>query len=148
MQYLQPFCWGLLLADLHASGGIENLQRWSDAPFATLIAGLAAVTAYAGSYPVFNTSVVDGQGTIWSPLGWMFGWFWISLGGAALVLSLLLTQPLQRFFGSPPVLFVGRASFGIYLTHYILLCAMDAVVIPAAAAAMGPSAAAIVLLCR
>ncbi|CAF2066304.1 unnamed protein product [Rotaria magnacalcarata] len=86
VQYIQPFIFGLLLSDLDACG-LRNFchsikQHWS----ISLKLSLLLLTIYFGSYPVFNTDVLNGSGTLWSPFGWMFGWFWISFGGFCLLL--------------------------------------------------------------
>jgi peptidoglycan/LPS O-acetylase OafA/YrhL len=82
---------------------------------------------YFGSYPVF---VVLGtiEGTLWQPLGWMFGWFWISLGSALIMLSVLTSKVLQAFLSSRVVHFLGKISFGVYLIHYQVLIFADVLI--------------------
>jgi len=125
VQYLQPFVFGLLLSDLDANGFlnfIHSIKRhWSMLIKTVLI----LLTIYFGSYPVFNTDVVNGSGTLWSPFGWMFGWFWISFGGFCLLLLSMISKTIQYFLSTKIVHFLGKISFGIYLIHYIILCIMD-----------------------
>jgi peptidoglycan/LPS O-acetylase OafA/YrhL len=125
VQYIQPFIFGLLLSDLDASGFLNRLHT-TKAYLSMLVNGsLLVLTIYFGSYPVFNTDVVNGSGTLWSPFGWMFGWFWISFGGFCLLLLALICKPFQNFLSTKPVHLLGKISFGIYLTHYIILCLVD-----------------------
>jgi peptidoglycan/LPS O-acetylase OafA/YrhL len=125
VQYIQPFVFGLLLSDFDANGFLTNFhsikRHWS----ILINLSLILLTIYFGSYPVFNTDVVDGSGTLWSPFGWMFGWFWISFGGFCLILLSLLSKKMQYFLSTKPIHFLGKISFGVYLTHYVILCIMD-----------------------
>jgi peptidoglycan/LPS O-acetylase OafA/YrhL len=125
VQYIQPFMFGLLLSDLDASGFLNFVHSikiyWS----LLIKLGLIFLTIYFGSYPVFNTDVVNGSGTLWSPFGWMFGWFWISFGGFCLILLSILSKNFQYFLSTKIIHFLGKISFGIYLTHYIILCIVD-----------------------
>lgn len=56
---------------------------------------------------------------------WMFSWFWISLGGFCLLLLSMMSKHMQNFLSTKLVDFLGKISFGIYLTHYIILCLID-----------------------
>ncbi|CAF1486929.1 unnamed protein product [Rotaria sordida] len=125
VQYIQPFIFGLLLSDLDASGYLNFYHsiklHWSI--LINLI--LILLTIYFGSYPVFNTDVVDGKRTLWSPFGWMFGWFWISFAGFCLILLSILSKKFQYFLSTKIIHFLGKISFGIYLIHYLILCIID-----------------------
>jgi peptidoglycan/LPS O-acetylase OafA/YrhL len=116
---------GLLLSDLDASGLLKVFQsikmHWS----ILINVCLVFLTIYFGSYPVFNTDVVNGNGTLWSPFGWMFGWFWISFGGFCLLFLSMISKNIQYFLSTKIIHFLGKISFGIYLTHYIILCIVD-----------------------
>ncbi|CAM4864631.1 unnamed protein product [Rotaria socialis] len=96
-------------------------QHWS----ISLKLSLLLLTIYFGSYPVFNTDVLNGNGTLWSPFRWMFGWFWISFGGFCLLLLSIISKNIQHFLSTKLIHFLGKISFGIYLTHYIILCIVD-----------------------
>jgi peptidoglycan/LPS O-acetylase OafA/YrhL len=125
VQYVQPFVFGLLLSDLDASGFL-NIFHSIKMHWSILInLSLVFLTIYFGSYPVFNTDVVDGHGTIWFPFGWMFGWFWISFGGFCLLFLSIISKKMQYFLSTKIIHFLGKISFGIYLTHYIILCIVD-----------------------
>ncbi|CAF4627340.1 unnamed protein product, partial [Rotaria sp. Silwood2] len=125
VQYIQPFAFGLLLSDLDG-GGYLNFFHTIKMHWSILIQFcLILLTIYFGSYPVFNTDVVDGSGTLWSPFGWMFGWFWISFGGFCLLLLSMISKKIQYFLSIKIIHFLGKISFGIYLTHYIILCIVD-----------------------
>jgi peptidoglycan/LPS O-acetylase OafA/YrhL len=125
VQYIQPFVFGLLLSDLDANGYLNFFHtikmHWS----VLIKLSLILLTIYFGSYPVFNTDVVDGNGTIWAPFGWMFGWCWISFGGFCLIFLSMISKQAQYFLSTKVIHFLGKISFGIYLTHYIILCIVD-----------------------
>ena len=100
VQYIQPFIFGLLLSDLHASGFLNYFHsmklHWS----VLINLSLVLVILYFGSYPVFSTDVVNGSGTLWSPFGWMFGWFWISFGGFCLLFLSMVSKNIQYFLSN------------------------------------------------
>lgn len=125
VQYIQPFMFGLLLSDLHAMGMFEYLHSIKMIWKVLIDVILIVLTIYFGSYPVFNTDVIDGHGTLWSPFGWMFGWFWISFGGFCLIILSMISKNMQAFLSSKIIHFLGKISFGIYLIHYIILCVLD-----------------------
>jgi peptidoglycan/LPS O-acetylase OafA/YrhL len=147
VQYLQPFLFGLALCDADASGRLEWLRSrdrtWLGR---TIHIALLLLVIYFGSYPVFNTDVVDGAGTLWAPFGWEFGWLWISVGGGLLLLVVLTSKEAQTFLHWRPVYFLGRISFGFYLVHYIVLCALDATLLQWMAPSMTRDGAAVFLL--
>ncbi|CAF1349705.1 unnamed protein product [Didymodactylos carnosus] len=130
--YIQPFIFGILLSDLDANAllnpwrAMETGTRTQRVWFSLITICLLVFAIYFGSYPVFNTDVINGSGTIWAPLGWMFGWLWISVGGSCLLLAVLTSSHIQRMLTLKPVHFLGKVSFGVYLIHYIVLCALDA----------------------
>lgn len=126
VHYIQPFVFGLLLSDLDASRLLNFCDsiklHWS----VLLKVSLILLTIYFGSYPIFNTDVVNGIGTLWAPFGWMFGWFWISFGGFCLIFLSIISKEIQYFLSTKIIHFLGKISFGVYLTHYIILCIVDA----------------------
>jgi peptidoglycan/LPS O-acetylase OafA/YrhL len=125
VQYIQPFVFGLLLSDLDANGLLKFCHSIHKYWSLLIKLSLIFLAIYFGSYPVFNTDVVNGSGTLWSPFGWMFGWFWISFGGFCLIFLSLISPNLQYFLSTKIIHFLGKISFGIYLTHYIILCIVD-----------------------
>ena len=157
VQYLQPFVFGLLLAHLDGSGKLSVVRSALSSPQAaprmhvrgahiTLLA-LFLLGIYLGTYPVFNTPIAsDGAGSMWAPLGAVsFGWLWISAGGMCWVAAALISPHAQRFLGSAPMAFLGKISFGVYLVHYIVLCAVDATLMRLLAPHMGHDGASFLL---
>ena len=126
VQYFPPFVMGLFLSDLDANGFLEPLYQLNQRRSAVVNCLLFLLVVYFGSYPVFNTDIVDGKGTLWLPLGWMFGWFWIVLGGFWLLLLCLRSSKFQSFLSKKPIHILGQISFGTYLLHYIVICLIDA----------------------
>ena len=126
VQYIQPFLFGLLLSDLHSVEVTEVFHSIKMIWKIMINLVLILLTIYFGSYPVFNTNIVDGHGSIWCPFGWMFGWFWISFAGFCLIFLSMISKTMQSFLSSKIIHFLGKISFGIYLTHYIILCLLDA----------------------
>jgi peptidoglycan/LPS O-acetylase OafA/YrhL len=90
---------------------------------------------YVGSYPVFvmlgyNHRTFVPNGDVWIPLRPIYGWWWISFAGGCIMISALTWSRFQLFLSWKPVAFVGRISFGIYLTHYMVLIAVDVLAMP------------------
>ncbi|CAF1418599.1 unnamed protein product [Adineta steineri] len=125
VQYLQPFVFGIFLSDLDANGLLNFCHTIKRYWLVLIKIVLILLTIYFGSYPVFNTDVINGHGTLWSPFGWMFGWFWISFGSFCLLILIMISKNIQNFLSTKIIQFIGKISFSIYLTHYIILCIID-----------------------
>lgn len=94
--------------------------------------GLGAVAITLGSFPIFvpNASQLQlaGVPSFWSSLSLVMGsrnWFWISLGGIAVILHALTCPATKSFLSTRLVLYIGHVSFAIYLLHYIVLVLFD-----------------------
>eukprot|EP00035_Acanthoeca_spectabilis_P039001 m.58141 g.58141 ORF g.58141 m.58141 type:complete len:535 (+) comp9394_c0_seq1:176-1780(+) len=117
---------------------------------------LWAIALYCGSTPVFvklcgGGNITIGQfngcpncpdptecscaacdnnsGTLWEPLSPVFGWWWITVGAAAVMISIITSRFLQRVLICRPIAFLGRVSFGVYLLHYQILIAADTLIV-------------------
>jgi hypothetical protein len=86
------------------------------------------------------------NGDVWIPLRPIYGWWWISFAGGCIMISALTWSRFQLFLSWKPVAFVGRISFGIYLTHYMVLIAVDVLAMPALLNIMSRDAAVILTL--
>lgn len=125
VQYIPPFIMGLVLSDLDTNGFLDRVYQFNRRGSIAVNCLLFLLITYFGSYPVFNTDIENGKGTLWSPLGWMFGWFWIAFGGFCLLLLCLRSQECQAFLSTKPIHILGQISFGTYLLHYIVICLVD-----------------------
>jgi peptidoglycan/LPS O-acetylase OafA/YrhL len=60
-----------------------------------------------------------------------YGFFFVSLGGAAFILGLALGTPEARRFASPTLCFFGNTSYSVYLTHVAILGLMHGLLLGA-----------------
>lgn len=124
----------MFIAELQTSGLISRLQDLrSDADtlsrFFALQALLLTTALYVGTFPYMITkgSVRD---SMWFPIYWLAPWLWLTLGAAALMLSLLTLTEFQNVLSTRYTHFLGRMSFAIYLLHYMVLVLCDIVIMP------------------
>jgi len=143
VQYVIPFAigglfcmWDYYPPPLKPSGPrrgvLDCIRQLRNRPWAFYFVQLLMLVAalYFGSVPVFVMLGTDNSGTIWAPLDVIFGWWWLSLGGALIVSIALTCPPVQAFLSSSVVHFLGQISFGVYLVHYQVLILADVLICP------------------
>ena len=108
MQY-EGFVAGMLLREF--SSGLSRRLGW-----AALLSGLLLGSQYKGFGERMGLPALPAALSLGDPMS-----VWYVLGGGALVYSVLVLPQLKSFFGSPPLRFLGKISFPLYLVHVPLL---------------------------
>jgi peptidoglycan/LPS O-acetylase OafA/YrhL len=121
--YLLPFCLGLLLAYLQekkpAFGGTA-LRR-------LVFLLLVLLGVYIASYPSAPYEVIGLHMHRWVRIDhFPAAVFYQSLGCALLFFVILNSRMCQRVLSFRPLLFIGKLSFSVYLTHLLVLCTFSA----------------------
>jgi peptidoglycan/LPS O-acetylase OafA/YrhL len=115
--YYITFILGVALCDYYHHGGalLANLMRRWWLP-------LGLFSLYLGSCPVGTL-----KGTLfqyasgWVPAGMSLPIFVHILGAIGLVTAVLYAPILQRLLTRKPALYLGKISFSLYLTHFLIL---------------------------
>lgn len=116
--YYLAFILGVLLSDLmaHKNTIIRKFDRSKIIRTVLLLTGL-----FLGSYP----SDLDVTGTMYA---FMFNTFFVNpavvyhiLGSFLVIMVLLDSRRMQKFFSGRYLLFLGEISFAMYLLHFIIL---------------------------
>jgi peptidoglycan/LPS O-acetylase OafA/YrhL len=111
--YYVAFLIGFILSDLTFNGYLEIFRNW--------IAKLILAGLLLGSYP----AGMDVSNTMYIFFNFMYmpidPIFFHMLGSICIMLALLNSQRLQKFFSSRPFVYLGRISFSMYLIHMIVI---------------------------
>ena len=111
--YYLAFIVGLILSDLTFNGYLEV--------FESKAAKLILVGLLLGSYP----AGMDVTNTIYTFFNFNFiqdtPMFFHILGSLCIMLALLNSKKLQRFFSTRPLAFLGKISFSMYLIHLCVI---------------------------
>lgn len=141
--YYLAFFLGMVLSDI-ACNRSAWLERISRPPFtaALLVAGL-----YLGAYPPFS----DIQSAWYAPirfaaLGDFAPQFYHVLGALLLMLAVLSSEWLQKFFTTPVAAFLGKISFSLYAIHVIVIGSFSCILFLALSGFMPYNAAALATL--
>jgi len=116
--YYLAFILGMILSDLmaHKNMIIQAFDRSK-----ILRTGLLLLGLFIGSYP----SGLDVTGTIYAPLNNSFmadpAVMYHVLGAFLVIMVLLDSKRMQKFFSGKYLLFLGEISFAMYLLHFIIL---------------------------
>jgi peptidoglycan/LPS O-acetylase OafA/YrhL len=115
--YYVAFIAGLAICDYHINGSQAG-QRWLD----RLWLPIAAVGIYLGSCPVGSTRGTPFeylQGRL--PIGLSVPTIAHIIGAIGLVVAVMHARPLQRWLTTKPMVWLGAASFSLYLTHFLIM---------------------------
>lgn len=58
-------------------------------------------------------------------IGKSHDWFWYTWGASALVCVVLFSSTCQRVLSQPPFIWLGKISFGLYLTHIPIMYSLS-----------------------
>jgi peptidoglycan/LPS O-acetylase OafA/YrhL len=111
------FIIGLVLADLYVQNSkLLQPKKWW-AGLTILIGGLLL-----GGIPVkgIEGTLYDGLKYIGGNFDWYFS-FYTALGAGLVIIAILSWRPLERLFAAPQISNLGKYTFALYLTHYIVL---------------------------
>lgn len=114
--FLFCFVAGMVLCELWVSGRLPQNRRWRAAfvPIGLLGLVLGSFPYASPSTPAYYAALIPGH--------WTDDQQQSHVLGAVLVMAAVLgLAGLQRFFGSRPLRLLGRVSFGLFLTHFLVL---------------------------
>ncbi len=109
--YIPAFIAGLALCDYYHSE-----ERKVAPKISVLLVFLLSL--YMGSYQAFE------QQNIWSIfnfINWADKTFPYIIGASLFVYTVINSEWLKRFFSSPPLQFLGKISFSLYLIHLLII---------------------------
>lgn len=124
-QYL-AFVLGMGLCDLMVHRYLDGFSnRW-------LLGGLLLLGLYLAAVPNFiDPRLIPASNYAWSNiLSWLTDtnkpWFMMVLGATLLLLVTIRSTKIQHWLSLKPLLFLGKISFSLYLTHFVVLCSWSA----------------------
>ncbi|TPX53831.1 hypothetical protein PhCBS80983_g06147 [Powellomyces hirtus] len=135
------FATGLLLADLAHSGYFARIRKaswWIHYPLRIILAFIFIVTVCY--FPVISPEIAA-YSVRWSldlgnaKIGMLPGWNWdmwdpLTYFAAFALLTLMeITPSMQRVFQIPPIRFLGKVSFGLYLLHMTVYATFGSIMI-------------------
>ncbi|KAL7753160.1 hypothetical protein RI367_001614 [Sorochytrium milnesiophthora] len=110
-----PFFVGLLFLDLDVSGYMAKMREWR---FSFLVKMLLLLVIYM---MLACRSISESVDKLAVPETWTVFTVSINVASAAIILLLELSPLCQRLFSCAPARFLGKISFGLYLTHGLIL---------------------------
>ncbi|MCD6068659.1 MAG: acyltransferase 3 [Bacteroidetes bacterium] len=117
--YILPFCLGLIIAYIQQ----KNIQFNSSMIRRAILLVLSIAGFYLASYPSAPYEILARHMHRWILIKDFPGMVLYEAMGCALLFFVLLnSKSIQRFLSVKPLLFIGKLSFSVYLTHLLVLC--------------------------
>lgn len=120
--YFIAFVLGMILCDIyhHMNGKFVTFLRNKVVVFLFLISGI-----YLGSYPYVGTKGTIYEFIVFENLDINYFVMAHILGAFLLLIAVLNSNLLQKFFELKPFLYLGNISFSLYLIHFIMINSMS-----------------------
>lgn len=121
--YFVAFILGMLLSDLQTNGDLLIKIKSVVSTSIFLVLGL-----FFGSYPFIDTTNTI-YGFLKFPMldvnGGIASAFYHVLGAFLLMIAILISTRIQNLLSRTTFHFLGKISFSLYLTHFIILCSFS-----------------------
>jgi peptidoglycan/LPS O-acetylase OafA/YrhL len=119
--YYLAFILGLIVSDLFNSGyGLaEKLKK----PYFVFIFGIVGLLL--GSFPLIPSTDTFYKYIVIPNVDLVMTYH--ILGAFFIMLALMCSETLKKFFSLKPFAYLGKISFSVYLTHLTILCSLSAV---------------------